>query len=780
MKKITLRVLFCLLITSFAYAQTANNDDVLVCYVGGTTFAYPLANDSVTVGNIDYSSLDLDQSLAGIQSSVLIGSVLFTADSSGQITWSETGFGPTMISYTFSDDLGNISNVATLNVYFDPPILASLDFFGDVLAGTTTPSVLLNDLVNGGSAFLVGGVASFVGDYPGFTMSSNGIITIDSGLPGGSYIMNYMASSPVCPYGFTATVNINVIPELSVSATSNYIDYNSDGYVSVGDVIDYQYSVNNASILAMNAVDVTSPLATISGSTIPTLNPGATDSTSFTGRYIITQNDINTGGIISDTVTVTGTASLGTLSNTTIVTNNLTVSNGIKLNAFFDTNNNGVQDVGEVNFNMGQFHYEINSDGIIHSIASSSGMYYLYESNPTTIYNLSYTLDPAFTTYYNLVTAAYPSITVAAASGITTYNFPIIAGTLFNDISVSLMAYNAPPRPGFTYVNRIKYTNLSNQIIPSGTVSFNCGAAVSIITTTPTATTSTTTNFTYDYINLQPFESRYIDVTMQVPTIPTVTLGDLVANTVSIIPTAGDIHPLDNTNDLTQTIVGSYDPNDKTESHGQDVLYTSFTSDDYLTYTIRFENTGTANAVNVRVNDILDAQLDETTIRMIDASHAYVLDRVGTNLNFKFDAIDLPPSIVGTDIGKGYVVFQVKPKSGFAIGDIIPNTANIYFDFNPAIVTNTWTTEFIPLLAVNNFGYDDFIVYPNPVKDILTVESNSLIHIATIYDANGRVMLSSKEKNNLTIFDLKSLGSGIYFLKVTGDNGSETKKIIKQ
>ena len=80
MKKITLRVLFCLLITSFAYAQTANNDDVLVCYVGGTTFAYPLANDSVTVGNIDYSSLDLDQSLAGIQSSVLIESVLFNSN----------------------------------------------------------------------------------------------------------------------------------------------------------------------------------------------------------------------------------------------------------------------------------------------------------------------------------------------------------------------------------------------------------------------------------------------------------------------------------------------------------------------------------------------------------------------------------------------------------------------------------------------------------------------------------------------------------------------------
>lgn len=174
------------------------------------------------------------------------------------------------------------------------------------------------------------------------------------------------------------------------------------------------------------------------GSPIPVLGAGAIDNTTFTGQYLITQNDINTGGLISKTVTAQGIASYGVQSVSTTVNNTLGISSGIKLNAFFDTNGNGVQNVGEANLNIGQFKYEINS-GSSHYVTSSSGTHYLYESNPSTTYALSYILDPAFTTYYTLSTASYPSVTVALGSGITTYNFPIVASTLFNDLSVNII-----------------------------------------------------------------------------------------------------------------------------------------------------------------------------------------------------------------------------------------------------------------------------------------------------------------------------------------------------
>ena len=76
-------------------------------------------------------------------------------------------------------------------------------------------------------------------------------------------------------------------------------------------------------------------------------------------------------------------------------------------------------------------------------------------------------------------------------------------------------------------------------------------------------------------------------------------------------------------------IINAYDPNDKTEAHGPEILHSSFTSNDYLYYTIRFENTGNASAINVRVNDVLNSMLDENTIRVESTSHPYILDRVG-------------------------------------------------------------------------------------------------------------------------------------------------------
>ena len=108
------------------------------------------------------------------------------------------------------------------------------------------------------------------------------------------------------------------------------------------------------------------------------------------------------------------------------------------------------------------------------------------------------------------------------------------------------------------------------------------------------------------------------------------------------------------------------------ESRGEKILYTSFTSEDYLYYTIRFENTGTASAINVRVNDVLNSKLNENSIKMIGSSHAYILDRIGNTLNWKFDNIQLPPSIANTEIGKGFVTFAIKPKAGYSLGDIIP------------------------------------------------------------------------------------------------------------
>jgi uncharacterized repeat protein (TIGR01451 family) len=255
-----------------------------------------------------------------------------------------------------------------------------------------------------------------------------------------------------------------------------------------------------------------------------------------------------------------------------------------------------------------------------------------------------------------------------------------------------------------------------------------------------------------------------------------------VTNTASITLTAGDINPINNTAAITQTIVGSWDPNDKTESHGGRILHSGFTANDYLTYTIRFENTGTANAINIKIKDILDAKLEPSSIKMLGASANYSLERIGTQLTWTFAGIDLPPSVEGDAVtGHGYVVFQVKPKPGFALGDIIPNTADIFFDFNPAIVTNTCTTEFVPFLGLNAFDTDTFEYYPNPTSGIVTfaMKNASKIDTFEVIDILGKSLISKTVHFNKAEIDFSSLKQGIYLVKLKANGQTKTVKITK-
>jgi uncharacterized repeat protein (TIGR01451 family) len=468
-----------------------------------------------------------------------------------------------------------------------------------------------------------------------------------------------------------------------------------------------------------------------------------------------------------------------------ITINNLSTSTGVinctgfSFNAFLDANNNGTKDSGEINFPLGKFTYEKNDNGVVHNVIAPTGMFSIYDNVPTNSYDVSYVVNPSYAAMYNVNPSQFLNLTPTGA-GMTTYYFPVTSIQNYNDIGVAVVPFNAP-RPGFNYINRIVYTNLGNQTIASGTVTFTKPAAVSIVSTNP-ATTSTPTGFTYNFTNLLPFEVRIIDVIMAVPTIPTVNAGDYLVSQASIVPTTGDVVLENNSNTITQLVVNAYDPNDKMESRGPQILYSSFTSNDYLYYTIRFENTGNASAINIRVNDMLNSKLDETTLTMINSSHAYELDRVGRELNWKFNNIQLPVSVANTTIGKGYITFKIKPKPGYAVGDIIPNAASIYFDYNPAIITNTFTTEFVAALSAASFENEEFAIYPNPTNGIFTIQSqsNDSISEVKLYDLLGNQILVKKPTLSSVELDLTSYADGVYIVEVTSSQAIKTiKKVIK-
>jgi uncharacterized repeat protein (TIGR01451 family) len=270
---------------------------------------------------------------------------------------------------------------------------------------------------------------------------------------------------------------------------------------------------------------------------------------------------------------------------------------------------------------------------------------------------------------------------------------------------------------------------------------------------------------------------------MSIPEIPTVNLGDLLTNSASISAPSNDISMTNNTFTNIQVVVASYDPNEVTEAHGGKIQFNQFSADDYLYYTIHFQNTGTANAINISVEDVLDARIDPASIRMISASHDYILERVNNQLVWKFNFINLVGAIQNETLSKGYITFKVKLHPGFAVGDIIPNAASIYFDTNPAIVTNAFNTQFVTSLGNSSFTSNNIAIYPNPARTLVQINlqnTSETINNIRLYDIVGKTIntIENCSASQMTL-DVSNLSKGVYLLEITSEhNIKQIKKLI--
>jgi len=71
-------------------------------------------------------------------------------------------------------------------------------------------------------------------------------------------------------------------------------------------------------------------------------------------------------------------------------------------------------------------------------------------------------------------------------------------------------------------------------------------------------------------------------------------------------------------------------------------------------------------------------------------------------------------------------------------------------------------------------------VYPNPTKGIVNVAIPALSDKATItlYDLQGRAIMSKNTNQVYTSFSIENLQDGVYLVNIANDQGSITKKIV--
>lgn len=580
---------------------------------------------------------------------------------------------------------------------------------------------------------------------------------------------------PACGGLFTDNGGANANYTNNADSTVTICPENSNGIITVSFTqFDVQATSDGLYVFDGNSTTAPQIASTNGAGTVPGGLAGAFWGTTIPGPFTSTSVD----GCL--TFRFRSNANTNATGWTATVTCGL-APDRLLLIAYLDSNNNGIKENTESYFPHGSYITQMNNSGTDNFINASTGYYSLLDANSSNTYDLSFQISSGYSDFFSTSTAINEDISIPLGSGTQVFYFPVTSIQLYTDVAVSILPQN-PPRPANSYVNTVVYTNTGTGSA-AGTVTFTKDPNVTITGISQPGAVPTATGFTYDYTNLAPFETRYIAVTMSVPSIPTVSIGDVLTNSVSISSTIADFNSVNNSFSSSQVVVAAYDPNDKMESHGGTILHSTFTSNDYLYYTIRFENIGTAEARTVYINDILDAQLDETTFAMLSSSHPYVVSRIGNQLNWTFENINLPVSIPNTTVGKGQVFFKIKPVAGYEVGNIIPNFATIFFESNPAIVTNTFTTEFVETLGDPEFETDNFIVHPNPANDQLNIVlSQNLGSISSIdiIDVLGKKVLSQKgNHSNTQTVDVSVIQSGIYFVEVTTDTNSKAiKKLI--
>lgn len=144
----------------------------------------------------------------------------------------------------------------------------------------------------------------------------------------------------------------------------------------------------------------------------------------------------------------------------------------------------------------------------------------------------------------------------------------------------------------------------------------------------------------------------------------------------------------------------------------------------------------------------------------------------------------LPDSTTDFEGSIGFVQYRIKPLADLPVGTIVENTAQIFFDFNEAIVTNTTENEYVILTSVYDLDEGPSVsVFPNPGNGLFTFEfeqrSSSTVQLE-VYNLRGERVQQLSTANNRVSLNLSNQPSGLYLVRVQNDAGIKHLKLVKR
>jgi uncharacterized repeat protein (TIGR01451 family) len=350
---------------------------------------------------------------------------------------------------------------------------------------------------------------------------------------------------------------------------------------------------------------------------------------------------------------------------------------------YYDGNLNGTLDSLEQGLG---FNPIITNPNLTFAYTYSDGDYFVnfspnidttYELQPTVAANwmitsdsLSFTLtvDSSFTYIDSLQFGMYPTLLIDSVHSELVSGFPRCNDTI--NFTVSLNNYGTT--------------------LPSGVIHLDLADSLTFISASFVPDSIVGQNIYWHYDSIFFFSNNLYTINVATGSFGSVGIPLESIITTTVLNEFNALTFIDSTVFILNTVC-AYDPNDKiSDPVGIDSLGFIDPSTPYIDYTIRFQNTGNDTALVVRIEDQLDPNLEWSSINILAYSHNLEMDYYPNGqIEFLFNNIYLPDSSANFLGSQGFVKYRIYIDSNTTIGTSIYNTAEIYFDLNPAVVTNT-------------------------------------------------------------------------------------------